>query len=94
MTSIPKEDFDSLNAKHKELLECEVQLKIEQSKLKEIADISQIQISDFEQRKDNSFIELEALKHQVWLYKCIFFYSNLFAWIFIIKRLYKKIFDP
>ena len=65
VTSIPKEDFDSLKAKHSELLEVEVQLKIEQNKLKEIADISQIQISDFEQRKDNSFFELEALKHQV-----------------------------
>ena len=65
VTSIPKEDFDSLNAKHADLVEREVQMKIEQSKLKEIADISQIQIADFEKRKDNSLIELEALKHQV-----------------------------
>ena len=65
VTSIPKEDYESLNGKFKDLLEKEVQLKIEQSKLKEIADISQIQLADLEKRKDNTFVELEALKHQV-----------------------------
>ena len=65
VTCIPKEEFDALNLKFKELSESEVLLKIENSKLKEIADISQTQIIDFEQRKDNSTIELEALRHQV-----------------------------
>ena len=35
------------------------------SRLKEVADISQTQILDFEQRRDNTVIELEALRHQV-----------------------------
>ena len=65
ITSIPKEDFEVLNVKYKEVLETEVQLKLEQSKLKEIADISQVQLADFEQRKDNNLLELEALRHQV-----------------------------
>ena len=65
VTCIPKDEFDALNLKFKELNESEVLLKIENSKLKEIADISQTQIIDFEQRKDNSTIELEALRHQI-----------------------------
>ena len=65
LTCIPKEQFDEIDKKYKDLLDVEVHLKIENDKLKEIADISQIQVKDFEQRKDNSIIELEALRHQV-----------------------------
>ena len=65
VTSIPREDFEALNTKYKELQDSEIQLKVEQNKLKEISDISQIQLSELEQRKDNNQMELEALRHQI-----------------------------
>ena len=65
VTSIAREEFDTLHKKFKEVQESEVLVKLENNKLREIADISQTQILDFEKRKENNVIELEALRHQV-----------------------------
>ena len=65
ITSIPKEEFDILNKKNQDLLEKDLKSNMEICKLKEIVDISQIQLATLELKKDNNQMELEALQHQI-----------------------------
>ena len=65
MTSIPKQDYDSVVKKFKDSEAKEIKLKIEADKLKEISDIAQSQLLIFEMRKNNENLELEALRHEI-----------------------------
>ena len=65
VTSIPQNQFNELNNNLKEVSESEIKLKIENEKLREIADVAQNQVNDLEQRKELHIHELESLRHQV-----------------------------
>jgi centrosomal protein CEP290 len=65
VTSIAKERFDQLGGKVKKLESVENELRIENDKLKEVADVARNQIDLFETRKNAENVELEALRHEV-----------------------------
>ncbi len=65
VTSIAREKFDKLEEKVKTLESKENELKIENDKLKEVADVAKNQIELLEHMKAAENVELEALRHEV-----------------------------
>lgn len=65
LTSVAKERFDQLSEKTKALETQKQELKIENDKLREVADVARNQIEMFENRKNSENLELEALRHEV-----------------------------
>ena len=65
VTSIAKEKFDQVNQRIFQFESKENELKIENDKLKEVADVACNQIEMFENRKNQENLELEALRHEI-----------------------------
>ena len=65
VTSIAKEKFDQVNQRIFQFESKENELKIENDKLKKVADVACKQIEMFENRKNQENLELEALRHEI-----------------------------
>ena len=64
-TSIPKEKYEEVNSKVQKLDGTLVELKAENDKLKEVADVARNQIELLEHKKSLENTELEALRHEI-----------------------------
>ena len=65
ITSIPQDQHNAVKEKLANLVENELQLRLESERLKEIADMAQNQVADLENRKDLQVQQTETLRHQV-----------------------------